>query len=72
MAGTAQALFVVLVIRAAFSQRHDVVALRCQGHTAQALALDTQGIAPEQISAHGLQPAASDPFRWRRLLGPHG
>ena len=70
MAPPTQALFVVLVIRSAFSQRLDMVALRGQGYAAYALALDTQGIAPEQVSAHGLQPAPGDALGRCRLLGP--
>jgi len=72
MARRAQALLVVLVVRAAFGQRLDVVALRGQGHTTQALALDTQRMALEQVSAHRLQPAPGDAYGGRWLLGPYG
>jgi hypothetical protein len=70
MARRAQTLLVVAVVQTTFGQWLDVVTLRGQGDTAQALALDTQRVAPEQLSAHGLQAPAGDSFGWDGLFGP--
>jgi hypothetical protein len=55
---TAQALHVAFIVRAAFSQWHDVIALRGHGHAPLSLTHHAQGIRREQLRPHRLQLAA--------------
>ena len=70
MARMAQGLRVAVVIGATFSQRDDVISLRCQRGAALLLAQHTQRAAGEQGSTHGLQSPASHTLGGGYWLGP--
>jgi hypothetical protein len=63
-------LLIGRVIRTAFGQWDAVIADGGERHAPSLLAWFAQRLAPEQISAHGLQPAAGDAFRFLGRCGP--
>jgi hypothetical protein len=54
VAVVAQALLVAFVIEAAFSKRHDVIALRGERGAARLLAVGAQRATREEICTHAL------------------
>ena len=70
MARMAQGLRVAIVVCATFSQRDDVIALRCQRGAALLLAQHTQRAAGKQGGTHGLQSPAGHTLGGGHWLGP--